>query len=66
MQTNFAAVGSAEMEKRNTTTTSDHLRSYIHHPGSGILALLTGLAAVITFAVLIFLVVYILVKGIPT
>ena len=65
MQTNFAAVGSAEMEKRNTTTTSDHLRSYIHHPGSGILALLTGLAAVITFAVLIFLVVYILVKGIP-
>ena len=65
MQSNFAAVSSAEMEKRNTTTTSDHLRSYIHHPGSGILALLTGLAAVITFAVLIFLVVYILVKGIP-
>ena len=65
MQTNFAAVSSAEMEKRNTTTTSDHLRSYLRHPGSGVLALLTGLAAVITFAVLIFLVVYILVKGIP-
>ena len=65
MQSNFAAVSSAEMEKRNTTTTSDHLRSYLRHPGSGVLALLTGLAAVITFAVLIFLVVYILVKGIP-
>ena len=33
--------------------------------GSGILALLTGLAAVLTFAVLIFLVGYILIKGIP-
>lgn len=66
MQTNLAAVNSqAELEKRNTTTTAEHLRSYLRHPGSGILALLTGIAAVLTFAVLIFLVVYILVKGIP-
>lgn len=66
MQTNLAAVNSqAETKKRNTTSVSKHLRSYLRHPGSGILALLTGIAAVVTFAVLIFLVVYILVKGIP-
>ena len=66
MQTNLAAVNSqAETKKTNTTSVSEHLRSYLRHPGSGILALLTGIAAVVTFAVLIFLVVYILVKGIP-
>lgn len=66
MQTNLAAVNSqAEMEKRNSSSVSDHMHSYFRHPGSGILALLTGLAALLTFAVLIFLVVYILAKGIP-
>ncbi|HIY01442.1 MAG TPA: phosphate ABC transporter permease PstA [Candidatus Blautia faecipullorum] len=66
MQTNFAAVNTkAEVEKRNASSVSNHLKSYLRHPGSGILALLTGTAALITFAVLIFLVVYILAKGIP-
>lgn len=41
------------------------MKSYFLHPGSGILAFLTTLAAVITFALLFFLIGYILVKGIP-
>ena len=67
MQTNAAAIDPAteNMEKRNQTSVSDRIRSYLSHPGSGVLALLTIGAAVITFSVLIFLVAYILVKGIP-
>lgn len=66
MQTNAAALNSqAGSKKRNSSSFTDQLRSYLRHPGSGILALLTGLAAILTFAVLIFLVGYILVKGIP-
>ena len=67
MQTNAAAIDPAteNMEKRNQTSASDRIRSYLSHPGSGVLALLTIGAAVITFSVLIFLVAYILVKGIP-
>ena len=67
MQTNAAAINPAteNMEKRNQTSASDRIRSYLSHPGSGVLALLTIGAAVITFSVLIFLVAYILVKGIP-
>ena len=67
MQTN-AAVAEAmveKMKKRNETSAADRIRSYLRHPGSGVLALLTIGAAVVTFAVLIFLVAYILVKGIP-
>lgn len=41
------------------------MRKYLKHPGSGILALLTALGAAVTFAVLAFLVGYILIKGIP-
>ena len=67
MQTNAAAIDptTENMEKRNQTSVSDRIRSYLSHPGSGVLALLTIGAAVITFSVLIFLVAYILVKGIP-
>lgn len=66
MQTNIAAVNTPiNTEKRNSSSVSDTIRSYMRHPGSGILALVTGLAAVLTFAVLLFLVGYILVKGIP-
>ena len=65
MQTNTLAAEPQTREKRNGSSLSAHLRSYLKHPGSGILALLTGLAAVITFAVLLFPVGYILVKGIP-
>lgn len=66
MQTNAAVIESQmNTKKRNNSSFTDQLRSYLRHPGSGILALLTGLAAVLTFAVLIFLVGYILIKGIP-
>lgn len=66
MQTNIAAVEApAAAEKRNSSTFNDNIKSYIRHPGSGILALLTLLAAAATFAMLLFLVVYIMTKGIP-
>lgn len=51
-------------ERRNTSTFYQQLKSYTLHPGSGFLALVTVSAAAITFAVLIFLVAYIMVKGI--
>ena len=66
MQTDAIAVKSQDISsKRKANAVGGRLRSYLHHPSSGILALLTVLAAVATFAVLIFLVAYILVKGIP-
>ena len=49
----------------NRQTIKDRLYSYRKHPGSFVLALLTVAAAVITVCVLLFLVIYILVKGIP-
>lgn len=52
-------------EKRNESTATNRLRSYLRHPGSGAAALLTAAAAAATFAMLLFLVIYILVKGIP-
>lgn len=66
MQTNAAAIHSnMNTKKRNRSSAGDQLRSYLKHPGSGIMAFFTGLAAVLTFAILLFLVGYILVKGIP-
>lgn len=67
MQTNTAVVEPTveHMKKRNQTSTADRIRSYLRHPGSGVLALLAIGAAIVTFAVLLFLVAYILVKGIP-
>mgnify|MGYP002610539678 CR=1 FL=1 len=67
MQTNAAVAEPMveKMKKRNETSAADRIWSYLRHPGSGVLALLTIGAAVVTFAVLIFLVAYILVKGIP-
>ena len=53
------------MKKRNTLTIGDQLKSYARHPGAGVLAFLTLLGAVITFALLFFLIGYVLVKGIP-
>ena len=55
----------ANMEKRNESSFADQMRAYLRHPGSGLLALLTLVAAASTFAMLLFLVIYILVKGIP-
>lgn len=67
MQTNTAVVEPTveNMKKRNQTSTADRIHSYLRHPGSGVLVLLTIGAAIVTFAVLFFLVAYILVKGIP-
>lgn len=67
MQTETTAVMSEtkKMKKRNETSFGKQIKSYIHHPGSGVLALFTTLAAILTFALLAFLVVYILARGIP-
>ncbi|MBQ8184334.1 MAG: phosphate ABC transporter permease PstA [Lachnospiraceae bacterium] len=53
------------MDKCNQMTTKEKLASYVRHPGSMALLLLVVLASLITFAVLIFIVAYILIKGIP-
>lgn len=44
---------------------SQKMKSYLRHPASLIVMLLVKLAALITFAVLIFLIIYILVHGVP-
>lgn len=49
----------------NKTTFSDKFKTYLKHPGSFIMLLLVLLAAIITFAVLIFLIAYILINGVP-
>ena len=48
------------MKKRNTLTIGDQLKSYARHPGAGVLAFLTLLGAVITFALLFFLIGYVI------
>ena len=52
-------------KEANNTTFTDTLKMYLAHPGSMILMLLVMLSAIITFAVLIFLIAYILVHGVP-
>ena len=49
----------------NKTTIGDKFRTYLKHPGSFIMMLLIMLASIITFAVLIFLIAYILINGVP-
>ena len=49
----------------NEVTWKDKLKSYIRTPGSLIVMLLVMLSAIMTFAVLIFLIVYVLVRGVP-
>ena len=49
----------------NKMTIGDKFRTYLKHPGSFIVMLLVMLAAIITFAVLIFLIAYILINGFP-
>lgn len=53
------------MEAINTRTFKQKLQDYKRRPGSFIVFLLTNLAAILTIVVLGFLIVYILVKGIP-
>ena len=49
----------------NRENFADKVKSYLRHPGSMILMLLVMLAAFITFALLLFLIFYILINGIP-
>ena len=49
----------------NKETFRQKMKSYALHPGSLLMMLLVMLSAVITFAALLFLIVYILVHGIP-
>ena len=49
----------------NQMSVKDRIRSYTRHPGSFVLLLLVGIAAVITVITLLFLVGYILVNGLP-
>ena len=49
----------------NHTTFRQKMKTYLHHPGSFIMMLLVLLGAVVTFTVLIFLIIYILVHGVP-
>ena len=53
------------MQAINRQSAGDKLRAYFKHPGSLILFLLVMLAALITFAVLAFLIAYVLVGGVP-
>lgn len=63
--------GTKEKEKKiqihaiNRQSIGDRFKSYLKHPGSLILLLLVLAAAVITVAVLIFLIGYILIHGVP-
>ena len=52
------------METKNSQTLRQKLKGYKAHPFSAIVAGMVLLAALITFCVLIFLVAFILVKGI--
>lgn len=49
----------------NQTTFRQKMKTYLHHPGSFIMMLLVLLGAVVTFTILIFLIIYILVHGVP-
>ena len=53
------------MKTINRNTLADRLRGYAKHPFSGFLFLLVTLSALLTFAVLLFLIGYILAKGVP-
>lgn len=52
-------------KEANNTTFTDKLKMYLAHPESMILMLLVMLSAIITFTILIFLIAYILVHGVP-
>lgn len=56
-------VGLDILERKGTMKTK--LKTYLHHPGSLVLLILTILAAIVTVAALGSLIVYILFKGVP-
>lgn len=49
----------------NQTRSGEKWKSYLKHPGSLIVMLLVMLSAIATFAVLLFLIAYILINGVP-
>ena len=49
----------------NRITMGEKMKTYLKHPGSLILMQLVMLAAVLTFIVLLFLIAYILINGVP-
>jgi len=49
----------------NTTSQKDRVLGYIKHPLSGFLFLVVSIAALLTFAVLLFIIGYILIRGVP-
>lgn len=53
------------MEAINKQTIGDKFRAYRKHPGSLLLFLFVAVAALITFAILAFLIAYILIRGVP-
>lgn len=53
------------MEAINKATFADKIKSYLKNPGSMAVMLLVMLAAALTFAALLFIICYILIKGIP-
>lgn len=58
-----------ERKKMENTISAEHssakLKEYIRHPGSLLIRLIVIASAVLTFAVLMFLIVYILINGVP-
>ncbi len=49
----------------NNVTLGDKMRSYIKNPASFIMMILVMAAAVVTFAALLFIICYVLIKGVP-
>lgn len=49
----------------NESTFGQKMKTYLNHPGSFFMMLLVLLGAILTFTVLIFLIIYILVHGVP-
>ncbi len=52
-------------KSQNGFTAAQKIKTKLNHPGSLIIFLITWLAAILTMAVIVFLVAYILIKGIP-
>lgn len=66
MQTETVTIELAEEKKKNiSSSVRNKIKTYFRHPGSAVLALLTVFSTVVTMALLLFLVGYILVKGVP-
>ena len=49
----------------NQTTLKQKMKNYLNHPGSFLVMLLVMVGAILTFTVLIFLIAYILIHGVP-